>query len=351
MLSVAQSGLAIKWTYVTGQGYRLVDLPPPTIEQNVFAAKLMFAQGLIYNPILGCARAAIILFLLRLGDPRRAITWTLWILFVLNAGHVIAVFLVVVFQCQPVHMYWNHFKTDQLLDDGTVVNPAYHCIDQAMFSISTAGIAVAADVAILMVPVFIAWDLRMPLRRKLAVIFVLSLGWVVAVVGAVRIKFFVEMWYGRFEDPSYNLWSTLSAVENNVAIMVASGPALKALITRFFPRFFGTTAASRNTGPVRYTPKAYRLSAGNRGKRAVSVTGDAGCEGDYGDTGSQEAIVKSVSVEMKNVPAADIDGSKEPALPGDIWLNRGMEEHRPRGQGANVSKGSKRSSRGGIREH
>lgn len=306
MLSVAQSAIAIKWTYLTGQGHHMEDVPPLTVEESILAAKLNFGQGLIYNPILGCVKFAIILFLLRLEDQRRSIQWSLWALAAFNLGHIIAVFLVVVFQCTPVHMYWDHFKTDRVLEDGTVVNPNYHCIDQAAFSISTAGIAVATDIAILMVPVFIMWNLRMPLRRKLAVLFVLSLGWVVAVVGAVRIKFFVDMWYGSFKDPSHSLWSTLSAVENNVAIMVASGPALKALIIRFSPKFFGTSYVSKNTGNIHYTPN-YELHSRDRTKRTTKTTDRSRREDEYGDTGSQEAIVKSISVEIKDGVASDFD--------------------------------------------
>ena len=284
------------------------DAPILSLEERILSAKLGFAVGLIYNPILGFVKFAIILFLLRLDDKRRGIVWTLWGLFVFNAFHLIAVFLVVVFQCTPVHMYWNHYKTDVILEDGTVApNPNYHCIDQAAFSISTAGIAVFTDVAILLVPVFIMWKLRMPLKRKIAVLFVLSMGWVVAVVGAVRIKFFVDMWYGHFEDPSHSLWSTLSGMENNVAIMVASGPALKALITRFSPKFFGTSFASKNTGNVQYGSNRYELQSSEYNKRMARATERSrrGADDDFGDTGSQEAIVKSVSVEIKNGAATE----------------------------------------------
>ena len=61
------------------------------------------------------------------------------------------------------------------------------------------------DIAILLVPIAMMWNLRMPVRQELAVIFVLSLGWVVAVVGIIRFKSFVDFWYGHFPDPSWSL--------------------------------------------------------------------------------------------------------------------------------------------------
>jgi len=101
----------------------------------------------------------------------------------------------------------------------------------------------------------------MPIRRKLAVIFVLSLGWIVAAVGLIRIRFFVDFWYGHFPDPSWVLWHTLSGVENNVAIIVACGPAIKGYIARFYPRLFGTSYASRPAGDVYYTNRNHELAS------------------------------------------------------------------------------------------
>jgi hypothetical protein len=149
---------------------------------------VFFAQGLLYNPVLDLVKWSIILFLIRLDDQRRCIRWALSVLQVFNMAHVVSVFMVVVFQCWPVHRYWDHHKTDKLVD-GRSSNDRYTCIDQASFFLSTAGISVLTHVAVLLVPIAMMWDLRMPIQRKLAVIFVLSLGWIVAVVGIIRIKY------------------------------------------------------------------------------------------------------------------------------------------------------------------
>ena len=259
-ISVAQAVVATVWMRVTWYGYRAADVPTLSLPDKIFADKVFFTQGLLYNPVLGLVKWSIIIFLMRLEDRRKMTRWTLWGLLVFNLAHMVSVFLVVVFQCSPVHMYWNHHKTDQVVD-GQIVNEKYTCIDQASFSLSTAAIAVMTDVAILLVPIAMMWKLRMHLRRKLAVVFVLSLGWVVAIVGIIRIKFFVDFWYGRFPDPSWSLWHTLSGVENNVAIVVSCGPALKAVIVQFFPRFFGTSTTSRPTGDVYHACGDHELNS------------------------------------------------------------------------------------------
>ncbi|KAI7490742.1 hypothetical protein KC351_g442 [Hortaea werneckii] len=229
-IDVAQTGTAAAWMKATWYGYHSSDVPDFTVEQQVHQAKIMLVQGLLYNPVLGLVKWSIIVFLMRLDDKRKIIKWTLRILLAVNLGHLIAVFFGVLFQCSPVHMYWDHFKTDQVVD-GQVVNDNYTCIDQAAFSLGTAAISVSTDIAILLVPIAIMVNLQLPLRRKLAVIIVLSLSWAVAVVGAIRIYFFVNFWYGRFPDPNWSLWNTLSGVENNVAIMVSCAPSIKAVIT------------------------------------------------------------------------------------------------------------------------
>lgn len=284
---------------ITWYGYHTRDVPELSEQDKILSDKVFFAQGLLYNPVLGLVKWSIILFLTRLDDWRRNFRWTLVALQVFNVAYMVSVFLVVVFQCSPVHMYWNHHKTDNLVE-GKIVNDGYTCIDQASFSLSTAGLSVLTDVAILLVPIAMMRNLRMPTRRKLAVIFVLSLGWVVAVVGIVRIKFFVDFWYGHFPDPSWNLWHTLSGVENNVAIMVACGPTVKAYIIPFFPHLLGTSHASRPTGNVYHTHGDHELASRAQARTSVAKPIDkhsdaASMDVRYGRGDSTEAIVQHSS--------------------------------------------------------
>jgi len=299
--------VATVWMKVTWYGYRMKDVPTLSVGEKIFADKMFFTQGLLYNPVLGLVKWSIIVFLMRLEDRRKIIKWTLWGLLVFNLAHMVSVFLAVVFQCSPVHMYWNHHKTDEVVD-GQIVNDNYSCIDQASFSLSTAAIAVLTDVAILLVPIAMMWKLRMPLRRKLAVIFVLSLGWVVAIVGIIRINFFVDFWYGRFPDPSWSLWHTLSGVENNVAIMVSCGPALKAGIVRFFPRLFGTSKGSQATGNAYLTRGDHELNSRSHvNKKAPDPSGIHLGKGE-----STETIIRNLSLGESGERASGSENGKMP---------------------------------------
>ena len=83
----------------------------------------------------------------------------------------------------------------------------------------TAGLSVLTDVLIMIIPAAMVWGLKMSRSKKIAVWAVMSLGWVVAIVGAVRIA----LYYDGFRpdkpkntDGSYSLVYTISSAEVNM---------------------------------------------------------------------------------------------------------------------------------------
>jgi hypothetical protein len=301
-LAVAQAGAFIKFVQLTQQGHHIWDIPTPTVHEQVEAEKWSMAQQLLYNPILCLVKASILIFLIRLGDKRKFIYWSSHILFWFNVGHMISVFFAALTQCLPVHMYWDHHHTDQIID-GEVVNPNFTCFDTAVFSLVTAGLAILTDILILLIPVAMMWNLRMPIRRKIAVGAALSLGWVVAILGIVRFKIFYDFWFPSQDaiDPTYGVSITLSGIEVNVAIITACVPALKALVTRIAPQFFGSKGSSRAAANVYYSSRGYELgsSAGKKNKARSRTRNSVGDESipRYTEEGdSQEHIMEDGSL-------------------------------------------------------
>lgn len=163
------------------------------------------------------------IFLLRLGDERRWIRYSLAAFFIFNLGHMVAVFVGVLIQCLPLAMYWDHPHTDQVID-GEIYNPHYSCINTEAFFMSTASISILTDLFTLIVPIFLVWPLNLKRHRKFAVGAVLSLGWIVLIVSTIRLKKFYDLWNAPSQDPTYSLDSTISVVEVNVAIILCCGP-------------------------------------------------------------------------------------------------------------------------------
>lgn len=209
-------------------------------------------------------------------------------------GHTVSVFFAAMTQCLPINMYWDHFKTDQVVN-GEIVNPNYTCFNRAAFSLTTGGLAILTDVLILTIPIAMTWPLRLNIRRKLAVILVLSLGWVVVVVGVIRFKIFYNFWTQASDDPTYGLSQAVSGIEVNLAILASCGPALKAIMTRFAPRFFSSTNGSKPTGNVTYLAQGFELH-GRSNRKGDMYGSTPSCRTPRGDhpnvdADSQEEII------------------------------------------------------------
>ena len=243
-LAIANAGITYRYALVRHTGYHIWDVPERTVEVQISSAKLSMAQQLSYNPSLCLVKASIILFLMRLGDQRKSIRYSLTGFFIFNIGHMIAVFFGVLMQCLPIHMYWDHPKTDQIIDN-KVVNPNYTCFNAEAFIMSTASIAMLTDILVLIIPIAMVWPLRLNWRKKLAVGCVLSLGWIVVAVALIRLKSFYDFFHVVNPDPTYALGVTVFVVEVNIAIILSCGPAVNSIVTRFAPKLFASRGASR----------------------------------------------------------------------------------------------------------
>ena len=259
-LAVVNAGITYRYALVRHSGYHIWDVPERTIEVQVHSAKLTMAQQLSYNPSLCFVKASIIVFLMRLGDHRKFIRYSLIGFFIFNIGHMIAVFFGVLTQCLPIHMYWDHPKTDQIIDN-KVVNPNYTCFNTEAFTMSTASIAILTDILTLIIPIAMVWPLRLNWRKKLAVGCVLSLGWIVVIVALIRLKSFYDFFHVVNPDPTYALGVTVSVVEVNIAIILSCGPAVNSMITRFAPKVFASRGASDHTFDTAGDPYEYEIPA------------------------------------------------------------------------------------------
>ncbi|CAK7226595.1 hypothetical protein SBRCBS47491_006285 [Sporothrix bragantina] len=209
-----------------------------------------FAVQVLYNPILALVKTSMLLFLLKLGSQKPGVRISIHILNALNLSLMVAIFLVVIFQCTPIAYNW-----DTTIEGG-------HCIAQGTFYVATAALTIFTDVLNLALPFWVFLDLKMPLRVKVALLFVFLLGAIVTVVGIVRLVF---VYRGFFQapgaDPTYSLGFCTSAIETNLAIICASAPSLRGLIRSWFPNFF---SSNRPQYDYRY-PDSNGYGGGRRG--------------------------------------------------------------------------------------
>ncbi|OHW91684.1 CFEM domain-containing protein [Colletotrichum incanum] len=194
---------------------------------------------LLYNPILALVKTSVLMFLLRLSGQKRSIRYTIIGLNVFNMALMIAIFITVVFQCQPISYFWEKAGRNPPTDG--------KCIDMAAFYVGTASLTIFTDVLSLALPFWIFLGLKMPVRVKIALLAVFALGAVVTAISVLRLAWLIEVSYHiNKQDPTYDIRFTYSAVETNLAIIAASAPALRGLFLRWFPNFFASLKSSSN---------------------------------------------------------------------------------------------------------
>ncbi|KAI9146821.1 Satratoxin biosynthesis SC1 cluster protein [Paramyrothecium foliicola] len=201
-----------------------------TLEQQSTAKLYEWLIILLYHPVLGFVKASVLCFDERLTSVKRPVRYTVRVLQVINAGCMISVFCVTLFQCNPISLNWKPGYRRRCIDN-TAFNYAYNCI------------VIATDVAVLAVPFWAFVGLQMKTRLKVAILCVFALGGIVTIISCVRLALLVN-WFDKFykglgtKDIYYSFGWAVSPIECNLAIVAASIPALWPLFRNAFPSMF-----------------------------------------------------------------------------------------------------------------
>ncbi|ERS95395.1 uncharacterized protein SPSK_01719 [Sporothrix schenckii 1099-18] len=233
VFSVAETATMYMCMKTNFIGIHVWDVPP--VYDMEKAAVWNFAVQVLYNPILALVKTSMLLFLLKLGSQKPGVRWCIHALNALNLMLMVAIFVVVIFECIPVAYSW----------DKTI--PGGHCINQPNFLIATSALTIFTDVLCLALPFWVFLGLKMHLRVKIALLFVFVLGGIVTIIGVVRLVYFYKGFFlPPGPDPFYSLAFCTSAIEINMAIICASAPALRGLFRAWFPRFFSSRDKNYN---------------------------------------------------------------------------------------------------------
>ncbi|RAH64732.1 uncharacterized protein BO66DRAFT_282663, partial [Aspergillus aculeatinus CBS 121060] len=190
-----------------------------------------FANQLIYNPCLTMVKLSILFFLRRLESQSRSVKLLIWSTTSVTILLFLAVLFVDIFQCHPIAYVY-----DTSLANGT-------CINQGAFYVATAAINLFTDILVVSIPTLITFRLHMPWRKKLAVCVILCMGLIATAIGIWRIILLANGFFPTHPvtDATYAIGFCSSAVEVHVAVVAACAPCLKAVVSRYWPRLFGTT--------------------------------------------------------------------------------------------------------------
>ncbi|KAB5572773.1 hypothetical protein GE09DRAFT_1217314 [Coniochaeta sp. 2T2.1] len=250
-MSIGETAATYMFMKTNFIGIHIWDVPAPGTYPATPGLIWNFAVQVLYNPILALVKTSVLIFLLRLGGQKPGVRYAIHALNIFNIALMVAIFLVVIFQCNPVAFNWNPSL------NGT-------CIKQGEFYLVTAALTIFTDLLVLALPIWIFADLKMKLKLKIALIIVFLLGFIVTIVGIARLVFIYQGFFvvpGPNADPTYTLGFCTSAIETNLAIITASAPALRPLFRKWFPRLFST-----RTGGGSAYPDTYGLSGNHRSR-------------------------------------------------------------------------------------
>jgi hypothetical protein len=202
---------------------------------------------------------------------------------------LISVFLVYttitgIFQCQPVAKIWN-----QSLDG--------KCLPILAFFGANATFALITDCIILIMPLPLVSQLRIPFAQKMALIPVFLLGILVIICSTFRE---VALFTTLSVDFSYDLTGPLWVqIELNTAIICACLPSIRVLLARMFPNQFASSA---------------RPSVGGQGNSDIRTWGAA----------SSKAETKGAIQLSSMRDSLDRDLSTEALNDSDTWQENGI---------------------------
>jgi hypothetical protein len=123
-------------------------------------------------------KTSILVFYLTLTKGEKVFRWANYVtLFAVNAAGL-ALTLVNVFQCNPVHAAYSY-----------PLPPDAHCIDILTLYLSSSPVNIITDLAILFIPNPILTQMRLPRKQKIILVITFSFGFFVAVVDVIRIAY------------------------------------------------------------------------------------------------------------------------------------------------------------------
>ncbi|KAH8880093.1 hypothetical protein GQ53DRAFT_755429 [Thozetella sp. PMI_491] len=201
------------------------------------ALKVFFIDESFYLVVLVLSKISVCFFYLRVFPNRWLRMAVYGVMAWVGLSGIIILFMQI-FQCMPIDYNWNGWKGGY---------GAYHCLNVNLLAWVSAGLSIVQDVVILALPLPILFQLNTTWQSKLAIIFMFSLGIFTVITSCIRLRSILM--FGSSVNPTWDYSDALiwTGLELSVSMIVISLPAIRALLARTVPGFFGSLK-SRATG-------------------------------------------------------------------------------------------------------
>ncbi|KAJ8115896.1 hypothetical protein OPT61_g2565 [Boeremia exigua] len=202
-----------------GFGKDMWGIPPDNITKSF---KWLYVAYFMYMVAEALCQMSILAFYLRIMIEPRLRT-VVWILMGVVIAFGIANFLAMIFQCTPISFFW----------DGWRGQMAGFCgVDVRLFGFARGGIEIFLDLAILTLPLPMLAKLNMSPKKKIQVMSMFCVGFIITVVSCLRLWAFIK--FAQTTNPTYDNVSGLywCATESNLFTVVACMPALHGILRK-----------------------------------------------------------------------------------------------------------------------
>ncbi|KAF2146907.1 uncharacterized protein K452DRAFT_283107 [Aplosporella prunicola CBS 121167] len=227
-----------------GAGMHDADVPDWAMKPSF---QLRYGTVLLYSLVVSLTKISVCLFYLRVFANRTSRYLSIaCIVFV--CLYTIPIECLNIFQCQPIDAAYDPVKI-----------ATAKCIDTMPGFYISAGCSIFVDIWLIVQVVPMILPLQVPRRQKIALIFVVSLGWIIivaSIVRLVRLSRALKSSDKNWDSYDASIWT---AIECNIGLICVSAPATKPLLQKMAPEFMRSLS-----NPTSYPAGTYQLQSGKR---------------------------------------------------------------------------------------
>lgn len=198
----------------------------------------------IFCTASGLIKISILLFYRRLSSRvvSKRFRWATWITIGFIAAYTVALTLAPIFGCDPISAFWDQANYNKLIK-----GYKYRCFDEGADVFSASVISTVQDLITAILPTFLYWNLRIPVRQKIALFGIFAVGYGVAALGALRAYYSWQIYYSTY-DVTWVTWDLflVTMLELHVGCFCANAPTLKVFFKHFFHEKLTSSAKRSN---------------------------------------------------------------------------------------------------------
>ncbi|KAF3017114.1 hypothetical protein E8E14_009184 [Neopestalotiopsis sp. 37M] len=217
-----------------GLGKDIWNIPSSNITEVLY---LYYWDEIVYFPSTALTKISILLFYLEVFKRSIAgVQPAIYTLIILNVLYALIFDFVSIFQCTPVQGAWLFW------DDQHQVT----CRNINAQGWASAGINIVLDLAMVILPLPELWQLSLSNNKKLQVMLMFSLGFLVTIVSILRLHSLVAFGNTTNLTQDYVIVGVWTTVEVPVGVICACLPAVRAVLKVYWPTVFDSTRPSRS---------------------------------------------------------------------------------------------------------